>query len=218
LHAESAALLLNPGRAVGLLRGEFARETNRERRGRCARLLAVMGDAAGGDALIEELESVGAWDEGWNYTGMGQFGRSLSPMDDAMVCLGLIKSEKARRAVIEKIRLLDAEHAFSHFRAAALYAEAVGGADLAAAIAGVLEKPAIKGHAWICLSDEFAAIPQSKVDTISRNEALRELYLARALYRCGDVAGLGARILENYSRDIRGHFARHSARALAAGA
>ena len=50
--------------------------------------------------------------------------------------------------------------------------------------------------------------------TRTRNETLRELYLARALFRCGDRDGLAARILGAYARDIRGHFARHAAAVL----
>jgi hypothetical protein len=67
------------------------------------------------------------------------------------------------------------------------------------------------------LNDELADIPQSSTDTRTRNEALRELYLARALYRCGDRDGVAARILGEYRRDIRGHFARHAAAVLVAG-
>jgi hypothetical protein len=43
-----------------------------------------------------------------------------------------------------------------------------------------------------------------------RVEPLREIVLARALYRCGDHEGLGRRILEQYTQDLRGHLARHA--------
>ena len=39
---------------------------------------------------------------------------------------------------------------------------------------------------------------------------LREIVLARALYRCGDDQQLGERILIEYCNDIRGLFARHA--------
>jgi len=42
------------------------------------------------------------------------------------------------------------------------------------------------------------------------NPAVRELVLARALYRCGDRAGLGERILRQYGLDLQGPFARHA--------
>ena len=49
---------------------------------------------------------------------------------------------------------------------------------------------------------------ESKV--YERKMALRELLLARALYRCGDHDGLGERVLREYARDLRGHLARHA--------
>jgi hypothetical protein len=48
------------------------------------------------------------------------------------------------------------------------------------------------------------------VDTKTRNDSLRELILARALYRCGDYEGLGEKILKDYTRDLRAHYARHA--------
>lgn len=46
---------------------------------------------------------------------------------------------------------------------------------------------------------------------------LREIVLARALYRCGDWKGLGEEILNEYRQDIRGLFARHAIAVLSAG-
>jgi hypothetical protein len=43
---------------------------------------------------------------------------------------------------------------------------------------------------------------------------LREIVLARALYRCGDHQGLGRKILEEYRHDLRGLFARHASAVL----
>jgi hypothetical protein len=39
---------------------------------------------------------------------------------------------------------------------------------------------------------------------------LKELFLGRALFKCGDYNGLGKQILQNYSNDLRGHYARHA--------
>ncbi|HYW79849.1 MAG TPA: hypothetical protein VE890_09750, partial [Thermoguttaceae bacterium] len=44
----------------------------------------------------------------------------------------------------------------------------------------------------------------------TRRVSLRELMLARALYRCGDYEGLGEEILRTYTKDLRGHLARHA--------
>jgi len=54
-------------------------------------------------------------------------------------------------------------------------------------------------------------------DVRTRRNSLREIMLARALYRCGDKAGLGARILSEYVKDLRGHLSRHAKAVLDAG-
>jgi hypothetical protein len=48
------------------------------------------------------------------------------------------------------------------------------------------------------------------VEDIPRNNSLRELILARVLYKCGDHQGLGRAILELYANDLRGPYARHA--------
>ena len=50
-----------------------------------------------------------------------------------------------------------------------------------------------------------------------RTGPLREISLARALYRCGDHEGTGEAILGEYAEDIRGPFARHASWVLAGG-
>ena len=40
--------------------------------------------------------------------------------------------------------------------------------------------------------------------------SIRELILARAVYRCGDYEGIGEKTLKEYARDLRGHYARHA--------
>ena len=214
VHAEVAALMAQPAATRPMLRAQLAAETDAGRRIQLAKLLAVLDDATGRQVLLDAVTASG-WDKGWDYKGMGQFGRSLSPLDDCIVCLAWLGVAEARPAVLEKVAALDASQAFSHFRAVALYCEARPDAASAQALAGVLAKPGIAGHAWTTLAQELADIPESSVDTRTRNEALRELYLARALFRCGDHAGLAARILGAYSHDIRGHFARHASGVLA---
>ena len=215
LHSELAAAMSRPDVAVPLLKARLSGEQDAARRVTCAKLLAVLGDAAGEPVLMESLASTG-WDQGWNYTGMGQYGRSLSPFDDCIVCLALLHSTAAAEAVQAKAAGLDPTQAFSHFRAVSLYAESMGGDLFAGTLAALLAQQGIGGHAWTRLADELADIPASSTDERTRNEALRELYLARALFRCGDRDGLATRTLEAYRSDLRGHFARHAAAVLAA--
>ena len=66
------------------------------------------------------------------------------------------------------------------------------------------------GHACTDIDAATSNIPPSPIDTSTRECSLRELILARALYRCGDYDGLGEKILTQYAQDLRGHYARHA--------
>jgi len=76
-------------------------------------------------------------------------------------------------------------------------------------IASLLAKPGITGYA--CTTIEAAKRAAEQADpNVDRDHSLRELILARALYRCGDHEGIAKRILQEYERDLRGHIARHA--------
>ncbi len=210
VHAELAALMATPIPSRLLLRQRLSVERAPAARAACARLLATIGDSSGAALLIEILRAAGGWDEGWNYTGMGQFGRSLSPLDDVIMALAVARVGEAKGAVLDLMRQLGSAPALSHVRAVAVYCETFPDGEFAALLADLLRQPGIAGHAWCGLDEALAALPAGGVDTAARNAALRELYLARALWRCGDRQELAAGILERYSRDVRGHFARHA--------
>ncbi|MFW6277075.1 MAG: hypothetical protein ACOC1J_00280, partial [Prolixibacteraceae bacterium] len=52
--------------------------------------------------------------------------------------------------------------------------------------------------------------PANRNDVSTRNNSLRELILGRALFKCGDFNGAGNQILNEYSKDLRGHYYRHA--------
>ncbi len=214
VHAELAVLMSSPDTARLMLRQRLADERDPVPRLACARLLAAMGDATGVALLTEHVRS-SAWDTGWNYTGMGQFGRSLSPLDDAIVALAYARAREGKAAVLARLLELGPASEFSHVRAVALYCETFGDVDFAAPLAALLRQPGVGGHACTRLPDELSRIPASAVDTTTRNAALRELYLARALLRCGDPEGVARETLGRYVDDLRGHFARHARAVLA---
>ena len=66
------------------------------------------------------------------------------------------------------------------------------------------------GHAYTGIETAMKDIPPSATDNTTRECSLRELMLARALYRCGDYQGLGRKILEQYAQDLHGHYTRHA--------
>ncbi|MBD3266444.1 hypothetical protein GF373_07215, partial [bacterium] len=59
-----------------------------------AHILGMMGDPTGKDTLIETVGTT-PWDDGWSFTGMGQFGGSLSPLDSKIIALAKTGDERA---------------------------------------------------------------------------------------------------------------------------
>lgn len=198
-----------PEAALPLLRQAYRRATSEKDKLTYAHILGIMGDDAGVATLVEAVRQR-QWDEGWKYTGMGQYGRSMSPVDSLIVALGRTGRQEALAPIIEKVTQLGPEHAMSHHRAVAMALEAQRDPSAAKPLADLLRKPGMKGHACTDIRKVVANIPPSPVDTSTREVSLRELILARALYRCGDDNGLGESILREYARDLRGHYARHA--------
>lgn len=174
-----------------------------------AHILGMMGDPTGAETLARAVKA-SPWDKGWRYTGMGQFGPSMSPLDSLIIALGRTKSPVALAPIVEKVGQLGTESEFSHFRAITMALETLADNSAAQSLAELLRKPGFGGHAVTTIERAIEANPRSGTDTTIRNLALSELYLARALYRCGDYEGLGAKTLTQYSQDLHGHYARHA--------
>ncbi|WP_269523484.1 FAD-dependent oxidoreductase [Coraliomargarita parva] len=185
---------------------------------RYAELLGLMGDVVAQKELIEAIDGRN-WDKGWNYTGMGQFGMSMSELDSLIVALGTCADLAAWDCLLRKMTELSADSEFSHFRAVgmaseALYAKASKD-EVPERLLALSRLPGLTGHARTRLIDAKSSVNANLTETEARNNALRELHVARALYCCGDPEGVGSAILKAYSRDLRGHFAKHAAALLA---
>jgi len=178
-----------------------------------AHILGMLDNPIGAKILAEAVKSRD-WDKGWNYTGMGQFGMSLSELDSLIIALGGTKSKLALGPILDKLEQLNAQSEFSHCRAVAMALESLGEVAAAKPLAQLLAKPGIQGHAFTDISRARLETPDNPVDTTTRNNSLRELILARALYRCGDYKGLGQKILNDYASDLRAHYARHASAVL----
>lgn len=202
-------IFAQPDSALPLLRHAYERAESQVNRFTYAHILGIMGDPTGAATLAEAVAER-PWDEGWKYTGMGQYGRSISPLDSLIIALGRTRRAEALDPIIEKVRLLGSEHALSHHRAVAIALESLRDSAAAEPLADLLKKIGMTGHAYTDIEKVTSNIPASPVDTSTRERSLRELILARALYRCGDHKGLGETVLNEYARDLRGHYARHA--------
>lgn len=168
-----------------------------------AHLLGILGSPAGVETLLAHVKNTAKFDEGWNFVGMRQYGRNMSEFDQFIISLGCTRDPRAVDAVLGKLVLLEPGMEFSHFRACALALETLRDPRAAEPLARLLAKPKVTG---------FAAPTLEAMNRIvkHRSESLREIMIARALFRCGDYQGQGRKILETYVQDLRGPYSRHA--------
>ncbi len=205
-------MMTNPEAALPHLRAAYAETTSPAAKLMIAQALGLFGDATGAETLAASIRSAEEWDKGWKYTGMGQFGPSMSPVDSQIVALAKSgrKDAETLDLLLHKARQLDATQAFSHHRAVSIALGDIADPQAAPVLAELLSKPAMQGHAVTDIQRFIEITPASHVDTTTREASLRELVIARALYRCGDHQGLAEKILRQYAKDLRGHYARHA--------
>ena len=192
-----------------------------------AHVLGMMGDATGAAELKAKVAS-SPWDEGWNYRGMNQLFRSVSWLDSYIIALGRSRAPDGDAVIRAKAAELTSDRRYSHYRAVALALEAYGGTENAVCLRKLLALPGVAGHAFDRRRAGVPAMPRyndmpsgarvarSGVPDQERSDCLRELCLARALYRCGDEDGVGERTLRAYADDPRRAFANHARKVLEA--
>ena len=171
-----------------------------------AKILGFLGDQEPVDLLLEALEKVQNWDEKIYQGKMAEYAHLPTPIDALIQALGHTKNRRAIPAILRKLDSLDAHVTLSHHRAVALALEQIADPAAAQSLARLLNKPDMHGHAMTSLEPLYDRM----TDRRRRVGPLREIVLARALYRCGDYQGMGKEILEQYRQDIRGLFARHA--------
>jgi hypothetical protein len=204
-----AQVLTNPEMALPALREAYAKVAKEDVKLRYAHVLGMLHDGQGSASLIKAVDTA-SWDKGWNFRGMGQFGASTSPLDNLIIALGRTGDRRGVPTILRKLSQLKPESEFSHYRAVSIAAEQFKDPQFAAPLARLLRTPGIGGHAFLEIDDVMQRTPANITDNTTRNLSLRELVLARALFRCGDVEGLGRNTLMAYASDFRGHYASHA--------
>lgn len=215
-----AVILAHPDQALPLLRKAYAAAASEEHKLAYAHILGIMGDASGLPELIAAVDAMPTWDKGWNFKAMGQFGSNMSRLDSLILALGRTRDRRATPPILAKLRLLDAKKDFSHHRAVALAVATLADPAAASPLAELLAKPGMSGNAIQSVEEARRRQSQSPGGLKAlapRRESLREIMLARALFRCGDRDGVGKKILMEYEKDLRGHFARHARAVLQSG-
>lgn len=199
-----AILLTHPGQARPLLEGTLPAASSDAERLAIAKALAVLGAGSVAPLLAAELDRIEQWDAKIFQGRMADYAHLPTPVDALIVALGYAGDRAAAPSILRLLDKLDAGVTLSHHRAVALALERLGDPRAAPALAGLLRKPGMTGHTLEAIEPVSPASPER------RTEALREIVLARALFRCGDADGLGRSILSAYARDVRGLFALHA--------
>lgn len=176
-----------------------------------AHLLALFGDATGEDELVEWIQKH-TWDDKW-IEGKDP---GTSRMSAYILALGRIHSKKAVPAILARGKeLCDAGKTptQSQLRILGLACEAIGDRALAPLLANLLDLPGITGHSMV-MAPTIPAVPgydsRSNYSQKEKQATVREINLARALYRLGDQDGKAAAILHAYADDPRGFYANYA--------
>jgi hypothetical protein len=214
-----AIVMAQPVQALPLLRQAHAAAAGGKKI-TYAKILGILGDAAGVATLRASLAGAPDWDKGYGLTSHRESDNTFSEMDRQVLALGYAGAPEGLATLAEKIGQLKPESELSHFIASAMaLAHFAGTKACAAPLAKLLDAPGFAGHVLLTPVDPqtgaLAArdIATTKPDT-NLNAAFKELLVAGMLFRCGDDHGRGRAILEQYSRDLEGHFARYARKLL----
>ena len=214
--SRSVAIALGqPADSLPLLRAAYGAADGRTKIV-CAKVLGMLGDATGLATLLAEAEKGEDWDATPNWRlgkddpQFGIAGWLTSHLDNTLMAIGRTGRKEATPVVLKRLGQLRTSTSLSHHRAVYYALEALGDPRAAQPLAELLQQPGMGGYA---ITEMGEGIAPDK----TRLPATREVILARTLYRCGDWQGLGERTLQQYARDLRGHFARHAQAVLAAG-
>ena len=135
--------------ALPLLREAYERADSDQDNLTYAHILGILGDPSGAGTLAKAV-AAREWDKGWKYTGMGQYGPSMSPLDSLIIALGRTRRERRPGAdpgqgqpVGARARVVPSPGR----RSGPGDARATRAA--AKPLADLLGKPGMTGHAWI---------------------------------------------------------------------
>jgi len=81
-------------------------------------------------------------------------------------------------------------------------------------LAKMLTLPGMRYHSIGSYEEARESVVPKGDDVSTRNKALKELCVARALYLCGDADALGEKILKRYADGLQGHYARYASELL----
>lgn len=194
-------IMAGQDRAIPLMQQAYRDPaTTADGRLRCAHVLGILGDATGVETLIAQVRGTAQFDD----ERIDVYFPWVTWLDSYIIALGRTRDPRALAPLLEKLALLaqGGSNRVSHPRALALAFEALGDRAAARPLGEAMQQLEIRGQA---VTDTAGLTAQDR-----NKSGQLDLALARVLYRLGDHQGLGQSILEEYARDVRGHYARHA--------
>ena len=217
-----AAVMSHPRKSIPYLKRAYRAAADEKTKITYARVLAVLGDDAGLPTLLRAVSGKSGWGKGYGLTEHRATKNTFVEIDRLVIALGFTRSPEARPVLLEKLALLDADGELSHFKAICLALRLQKHESFARPLAALLDKPKMSGHARdaVYYTERSDGDDPLRVSRRAReggdpnrnglNSKFRELLVAALLFECGDVDGKGRAILEAYTRDVHGHFARYA--------
>lgn len=206
-------ILAFPEKAIPFLKKGYQKAPEQEKI-HYANTLCMLGTTVGWETVLKKVKTYECWDKGWNYRGMHQFGFSISELDNYVIALGYSKKKEVIPELLRLAGMLTSESEFSHIRAISIASEIFPTEDIRKALYRLLQLEGMTDHH---ISDQYEATQKIRLNIIDRvyvledtmrNNALKELFLAKALYTCGDISDTGRTILRNYASGQEAHYAR----------
>ena len=195
------AIIASEDRSIPMMQVAYrSAATSAEGKLRCAHVLGILGDATGIETLIAKVRSAKEFDE----ERIDVYFPWVTWLDSYLIALGRTGDSRALDPLLEKMALLGngKGNVVSHYRALGLAFEALRHPAAAKPLGEAMKKLGILGMAVT----ETAGLTSGDRGKTGQ----RDLTLARVLYRLGDHEGIGKKILQEYARDVRGHYARHA--------
>jgi hypothetical protein len=212
-----AIILSHKEKALPLLKTEYLKSTGKSKL-LYAQVLGMCGENDGTSTLMAELENFSGWDEKIYQGSMADYAHLPTPIDALILAIGFSGDKSGLPLLLQLTEKLDSGVTLSHHRSVALALEKIADQSAAEPLAKLLQKPGMQGHAMLNLDDALTELdnngkgpnPVKNSSYPKRTRALREIILARALYKCGDYNKIGKNILKTYQKDMRGLFVRHA--------
>lgn len=212
-----AIVLTHKKTALQMVKKEYQKSAGR-RKLQYAVVLGMWGEKDGVTTLLNELENSGKWDEKIYQGSMADFAYLPTPVDALILSLGNSGDRSALPLLLSLVEKLDTGVTLSHHHALAVALEKLADPKAARPLANLLQKKGMQGFAMLNLEEASTQLfndgkgsnPVRNSSGDKRTKALREIVLARSLYKCGDYNKIGENILKNYLQDMRGLFSLHA--------